>query len=74
MDKGSFDWVKSGGNVVVFRLVDRKGVSDAVVAQLTPRISTMLMDKRKRELLDEWLRELRERIEVKVNQKLWEAL
>ncbi len=74
MDEGSFGWAKSGGNVVVFRLVGRKGVSDAVVAQLTPRLSAMLMDRRKRELLDEWLRELRERIEVKVNQKLWEAL
>ena len=74
MEKGEFAWVHRGKDVVVFKLVDHQGVKEALIAQLAPQVARILMDRRRRELLDEWFNELRERIEVKVNKKLWEAL
>ncbi len=74
MDKGMFSWIHKGKKVLVFRLVDHRGVSETVISKLFPQVERILLERRRRELLDQWLKELRERVEVKVNQKLWEAL
>ena len=74
MEKGMFSWVHRGRKVLVFRLADHQGVSESIIARVSPQVERILLEKRRRELVDQWLKELRERVEVKVNQKLWEAL
>ena len=74
LDSGRFAEVRSGDKVFVFTLEARKSVSEKALENVSPKIREWLVKKRKDELVSQWLRELRGRIGVKVNQRLWEAI
>ncbi len=74
LDRGAYAWEKRGDGVVIFTVAERREVSEASIEKMRPRLERYLLMRRRRELEDQWLKDLRGRIEVKVNERLWNAI
>ncbi len=74
LGEGKYAWAKKGKGVVIFAVADRQEVKEGVIERLKPRVEKALLSRRQKELEDQWFKDLRSRIEVKMNERLWGAL
>jgi len=74
LDKGEYAWAKKGKGVVIFTVAKKQGVSEETIKRLKPKVEKAILSRRQKELEDQWFKDLRNRIEVKINERLWGAL
>ena len=74
LDEGEYAWAKKGEGIVIFTVAKKQGVSEETIKRLMPKVEKAILSRRRKELEDQWFKELRKRIEVKINEKLWRAL
>jgi peptidyl-prolyl cis-trans isomerase D len=74
LGEGKYAWAKKGKGVVIFAVADRQEVKEGVIERLKPRVDKALLSRRQKELEDQWFKDLRSRIEVKMDERLWGAL
>ncbi len=74
LDKGGYAWAKKGKGIVVFTVADRQEIKEGVIEKLRPQVEKALLSRRRKELEDQWFKDLRSRVEVKMNERLWGAL
>ena len=72
--KGEAGWATMGHKLYLFVVVDRKGIDEKDFDLKKTELKNRILSKKREEVFNAWLEDMRKRIEITKNEKFWNSL